>query len=91
MERQIVLARWSAKEDDRLKEIFPYAIDDELVKAFNKTSSAIKARAYRLGIKKERMLVQQFMKERSRLHWQKLKQSREEAISKGPSSLKARI
>jgi len=86
----MTLDRWNPSEDDKLKELFPHATDQELVKTFEKTISAIKARAYRLGIKRDRFMLQRLMKERSRLHWQKVKAAEEETMGK-PSLIKLHI
>jgi hypothetical protein len=77
-----VNSAWSETEDEKLREIFPFSSDEELVLAFKRSATSIKGRAYRLGIKKHWSMVQSIHKRNAKSRWNQLREEKHAAASK---------
>lgn len=74
-----VNSAWTEKEDEKLREVFPFSSDEELETVFNRSVTSIKGRAYRLGLKKHWSMVQSIHKKNAKSRWNQL---REEKLAK---------
>lgn len=70
---QITLKAWSKEEDNKLKELYPTAPNEELTKIFNRSVEAIRGRAFRLKIKRSGFLVQKTLRDRAKARWARIK------------------
>ena len=79
------LTAWSEKEDEKLREAFPFSTDKEMENAFNRSITSIKGRAYRLGIKKHWSMVQSVHKKNAKMRWKEIKEEHEKNSAKNVS------
>ena len=68
---------WTDKEDEKLREMFPFSTDEQLQESFNRSITSIKGRAYRLGIKKHWSMVQSVHKKNAKSRWTEIKKNNE--------------
>jgi len=77
-----ISSAWSEKEDERLREVFPFSTDEELEVAFKRSATSIKGRAYRLGLKKHWSMVQSIHKKNAKTRWNQLREENGKATVK---------
>ena len=77
-----VNSAWTEKEDEKLREVFPFSTDEELEVAFKRSATSIKGRAYRLGLKKHWSMVQSIHKKNAKSRWNQLREENGKAAAK---------
>ncbi len=77
-----VNSAWTEKEDEKLREVFPFSTDEELEGSFKRSATSIKGRAYRLGLKKHWSMVQSIHKKNAKSRWSQLREEKSKSAAK---------
>lgn len=71
--REKLISYWTAEEDELLRKSYPDLPDEELGKLFSRSIEAIKGRAFRLNVRKSSRFVQEFLRQKTKERWKRLK------------------